>query len=182
MENKSFPPSTDDDAWFVLRTRSRYEKKLSENLTKQGIRTYLPTKIERRQWSDRMKKVEVPLFGGYLFVQMQEANRYQILNTPGAVNFVYFSGKYAQLTRKDIEMIHLALDDTQELEVLDTELYPGKAVKITSGPFKGFEAKLIHHNGKGKLVLEVKAIAQGVVIELSKTKIKPILTSDSTNA
>ncbi|MBU2019034.1 MAG: UpxY family transcription antiterminator [Bacteroidetes bacterium] len=172
MEELKFNP--DDDSWYVLCTRSRFEKKLADQLEKHKIDYYLPTRIERKKWSDRWKNVETVLFPGYLFVQMNESNRYQILNSAGAVRFLYFAGKYATLSRLDVKMINHALDDSQELEVVDSELYEGQEVKITSGPFKGFDAKLVHHNGKGKLLLEVKAIAQGVLIEIGNAKIKPV--------
>ena len=166
-----FVPETDN--WFVLRTKSRYEKKLATSFTKHGIEFFLPLKMELKQWSDRMKKVESPLFPGFIFVQMTETTRFQILNTPGAVQFLYHDKKYAQLTRRDIEMINLALDDRQELEVIGTELIEGQIVNINSGPFKGFEAKLIHQNGKGKLILEISSIGQGVVVEIGNAKIVP---------
>lgn len=172
MEELKFNP--DSEAWYVLCTRSRFEKKLADHFEKYKINYFLPTRIERKKWSDRWKNVEVPLFAGYIFVQMDESNRYQILNSPGAVRFLYFAGKYATLSRMDVKMINLALDDTQELEIVNSELFVGQEVKITSGPFKGFDAKLVRHNGKGKLLLEVKVIAQGVLIEIGKAKINPV--------
>jgi transcriptional antiterminator RfaH len=167
----AFVPETDH--WFVLCTRSRYEKKLSELLNIAGIENFLPIKIERKKWSDRWKNVEVPLFPGYLFVQMEESNRFTILNTPGSVRFLYHCGEYAQLSRRDVDMINIAMNNKQELEIVENEFADGQIVKINSGPFKGFEAKLVHHNGKGKLLLEVQAIAQGVLVEIENAEIVP---------
>ncbi|CAN0017602.1 unnamed protein product [Chrysoparadoxa australica] len=171
MNQPNFQP--DSDNWYVLRTRSRYEKKLGETFKKMGIDYFLPIKVERKRWSDRWKNVETPLFPGFVFVKMDETNRFQILNSPGAVQFLYHAGKYAQLSRRDVDMINIALDNKQDLEVSEGGLKEGQEVKITSGPFKGFDAKLIHHNGKGKLVLEVAAIAQGVIVEIGNANIVP---------
>lgn len=172
MTELKFEPNSKD--WFVLCTRSRYEKKLAESFEKSRINYFLPTRIVRKKWSDRWKNVETVLFPGYIFVQFEEQDRYQILNTPGAVRFLYFAGKYATLSRLDVQMINQSLDNSQELEVVNSELFEGQLVKITSGPFKGFEAKLVHHNGKGKLLLEVKSIAQGVLIEIGNAVIKEV--------
>lgn len=169
MDNLKFDPNSKE--WFVLCTRSRYEKKVAEALEKSGIGYFLPTRVERKKWSDRWKNVETVLFPGYIFVQFDEADRYKILNSPGAVRFLFFAGKYATLSRLDVEMINHALDDTQELEIVNSGLYEGQEVKINTGPFKGFDARLVHQNGKGKLLLEVKAIAQGVLIEIGNAKI-----------
>jgi transcriptional antiterminator NusG len=163
-----------NEDWFVLKTRSRFEKKISEDLTKRGIDHYLPLKTERKKWSDRWKNVESPLFSGYVFVKMEEVNRYLILNLQGSVRFLYHDGDYAKLTRRDVQMMETALSGAHELEIIDSTLYKGKTMKITSGPFKNFEAKLVHHNGKGKLMLEVLSIAQGVLLEIGNTKIVPI--------
>lgn len=168
-EQKKF--STNDEEWYVLRTRSRYEKKLAEQFDRMGVDYYLPLKTERKKWSDRWKNVESPLFPGFIFVQMIEENRFEILNTPGAVQFLYFDKEYAKLTRRDVYMINYAVSGKQELEVVESGLVVGSEVKITSGPFKGFDAKLVHHNGKGKLMLEVHAIAQGVMIEIGNAEI-----------
>ncbi len=170
-DHPPFVPETDN--WFVLRTKSRYEKKLATSFLKKGIDHFLPLKVEQKKWSDRIKTVESPLFPGFIFVQMTESTRFQILNTPGAVQFLYHDKKYAQLTRRDIEMINIALDNRQELEVVSSESIVGQQVKINSGPFKGFEAKIIQDNGKGKLVLEVSSIGQGVIVEIGNAKIVP---------
>ena len=64
------------------------------------------------------------------------------------------------------------------IDVVDIDLYNGQEVLISSGPFKGLEAKIVHHNGKGKLLLSVESIGQGVLLEIGRTKIEkknPIL-------
>jgi transcription antitermination factor NusG len=57
--------------WFVLYTQPRNEKKVAERLEKLGIKAYCPMTIQVRQWSDRKKKVEVPLLNSYVFVPIE---------------------------------------------------------------------------------------------------------------
>lgn len=163
-----------DDMWYVLRTRSRYEKKTFEALLNLGISAYLPIKKTKKQWSDRLKVVEEPLFSGYLFIQFHEKDRYSILNLPGVVKFVSFAGNYATVRSSQIQAIKTMLLNENTIEVVDTELYSGQKIRITSGIFKGIEAVLVHHNGKGKLMLKVDAIGQGVLLEIGRTKIEQI--------
>jgi len=54
--------------WYVVYTTPRGEKKANHRLEEKGIETYLPLRKTIRQWSDRKKKIEVPLFTSYLFV------------------------------------------------------------------------------------------------------------------
>jgi transcription antitermination factor NusG len=51
--------------WYAIRTRSRHEKMVHEQLQTQGIETFLPLVKRIHKWSDRKKEVEVPLFSGY---------------------------------------------------------------------------------------------------------------------
>jgi transcription antitermination factor NusG len=164
----------DNSNWYVLQTRSRFEKKCSELLTKSGVEVFLPLRVVHKQWSDRIKKVEELLFPGYIFVKYDESNRYKILNTQGVCRFVSFDGKYAKVHPKHIDFIMQILTSDNTFEVLNTELIIGEKVLITSGPFKGIEAKLIDQNGKGKILLEVEAIGQGVILEIGNANIEKI--------
>jgi len=158
--------------WYVLQTRSRFEKKCFEQLSLEGISVFLPTQIVKRKWSDRIKEIETPLFSGYIFIQFEEKDRYKILNTNGIVRFVSFGGKYATLNEKDIETIRKIEKLGTSIDVVEIELLNGQEVLINSGPFKGLEAKIVHHGGKGKILLSVEAIGQGVLLEIGRTKIE----------
>ena len=71
--------------WFVLCTKPRNELKVTERLTSIGVEVYTPTKIEVRQWSDRKKKVLVPLLPSMVLVQLLEKEVEVVFNVPGAV-------------------------------------------------------------------------------------------------
>ncbi len=53
--------------WYVVYTKARHERKVAENLAAKGIETYCPLKIQTKYWTDRKKRIEVPLFSSYLF-------------------------------------------------------------------------------------------------------------------
>ena len=76
--------------WYAVQTRSRHEKMVARQLESQGFATFLPLTTQLRQWSDRRKLVELPLFPGYTFVRMvyQPEQRLRVLSTEGIVSFV----------------------------------------------------------------------------------------------
>ncbi|MFT4850371.1 MAG: transcriptional antiterminator RfaH [Sediminicola sp.] len=159
--------------WLVLRTRSRAEKKVASALENfEEVNVFLPVRKRLKKWSDRWKKVEEPLFSGYLFVQFSELFRYDILNTNGVVRILTFEGKYASIPAKQIEAIRQLDLEVNEIEVVDKEVLVGAPVLIKSGPFKGMVGEVIRTNQKGKLLVEIEVLGKCLSLELGKTKVE----------
>ena len=76
--------------WYPVYTNSRAEKKAYQELQRKGIEAYLPLKKEWRQWSDRKKIVEEPLFKSYIFVRISNKEHAEVLMTQGVSRFLYF--------------------------------------------------------------------------------------------
>ncbi|HVK96792.1 MAG TPA: transcription termination/antitermination NusG family protein, partial [Flavisolibacter sp.] len=110
--------------WHIIQTRPRWEKKVYATLVEKGIECYCPLNKVTRQWSDRIKVVEQPLFKSHLFVKICDNQRVHVRITPGVVNFVYGEGKLFNIKDRDIQAIRDLLDENQYLEVLKTEAVP----------------------------------------------------------
>lgn len=159
--------------WYVIQTKSRYEKRSFELLSKQGIMAYLPLQKKIKIWSDRKKEVEEPLFTGYLFVQFTENERYIVLNTPGVVRLVSFGGHYAKIDNKQVVAIKRAIESDDLIEIVDISFEPGQEVLITSGPFRDSVARVIRSkNGNKKLLLSLEAIGKGIMLEIGKNRVE----------
>ncbi|MDB5021842.1 MAG: antitermination protein NusG, partial [Pedobacter sp.] len=91
--------------WYAVYTKSRWEKKVVEQLNKVGIENYCPLNRVTRQWSDRKKIVEEPLFTSYVFVKITERQMNEIRTVCGVVNFVYWLGKPAVILNDEIDLI-----------------------------------------------------------------------------
>ena len=86
--------STPSKNWYAIYVRSRHEKYVYSELQQKGIESSLPLVTQTRQWSDRKKKVEVPLFRGYVFVNIDiSKDKMNVLQTDGVVKFVTFCNK-----------------------------------------------------------------------------------------
>src|SRR5690348_11065482 len=83
-------PEAERAQWYAIRTRSRHEKMVADQLDKQGIENFLPLVKQSRQWSDRVKEIELPLFSGYTFVRVMLSSpaRLRVLQTHGVAGFV----------------------------------------------------------------------------------------------
>ncbi|MDT0690797.1 UpxY family transcription antiterminator [Salegentibacter sp. F188] len=126
--------------WYVLYTKPKWELKVFENLQKKNIRAYCPTITEVKQWSDRKKKITVPLFRSYLFVHLAEKDRNNVFDVPGVVRYLYWLGKPAIVRDAEIDTIRDWLDDEKVDEVKVEAISVGDNVKISQGAFKDQEA------------------------------------------
>ncbi|NJN26303.1 MAG: UpxY family transcription antiterminator [Cyclobacteriaceae bacterium] len=123
--------------WLVLYTKPRNEKKVTERLTEKGFEMYCPLIRTLRQWSDRKKKVQLPMFPGYIFAHVTELERAQILMDQGVLNFVYWLGRPAIIRDKEMEAIRQIAESGEDIKVESAGLEKGQLVEIPIGPFKG---------------------------------------------
>lgn len=115
--------------WYVLITKPKSEKKVAQKLEEKGIEVCCPISVEIRQWSDRKKKVEVPLLPSMVLVKLEDKERPIVFETYGAVRYLFWLGKPATVSEVEIEAL---LDiKSSHLKVLEVEqLKPGKIIEV----------------------------------------------------
>jgi len=165
--------------WFALYTRARHEKSVAKSLQQRGLTAFLPLVTQIHRWSDRQKKVQVPLFPGYTFVRTIDApdTFVRILNTPGVVGFVGVGRRGIQIPEKQIEDIQAVL--TQNLDcTLHPFLRVGQRVRVRGGCLNGIEGLLVAINGNKTLVISVESISRSIAISVDGYDVE-ILSSNS---
>ena len=95
------------NSWHVILTKPRQEKKVATNLLQLGIEAFCPVRKEIRQWSDRKKKVEVPLLPSMVLVCISEAERPLVFNATGVIRYLFWLGKPAKVTTAEVEALHM---------------------------------------------------------------------------
>lgn len=126
--------------WYVVYTKPRWEKKVADQLSKIGIRCYCPLIIQIRQWSDRKKKVEVPLFNSYVFVQLEDLDRNLVFQTPGVIRYLFWLGKPAIVRDEEIKAIKNSLESPAIGEISVAPFKIGDKIKLDSGAFSNQNA------------------------------------------
>ncbi|MCA0428066.1 MAG: UpxY family transcription antiterminator [Bacteroidetes bacterium] len=153
--------------WYVLYTKARAEKKVEIELRKKGFETFLPIHKTLKQWSDRKKWVEEPLFRSYLFIKIElEKVYYDVLNTYGVVRFISFEKKPVIISDSEIRTIHLILGHFEHIEVTEENLEPGQTVEIIGGPLIGRRGVLIEKRGNQQFALELEGINQKLLLKV----------------
>lgn len=121
--------------WYVLITKPKSERKVAEKLQQKGIEVCCPVRVEMRQWSDRKKKVEVPLLPSMILVKLDDKQRSVVFETFGAVRYLFWLGQPAIVSEAEID----ALIDikTNNLTVLNVEqLKVGNEIEVEGLGFK----------------------------------------------
>ena len=121
--------------WYVVYTKPKWEKKVADRLNEIGIITYCPLITKIVQWSDRKKKVSLPLFNSYIFVQVSDKERSKIFAITGAVRYLFWLGKPAIVKDYEIESIKNWLSVPDSYEVSIDKWKKGDTVVLESGPF-----------------------------------------------
>ena len=78
--------------WYVIYTKPRNEKKVAERLQQIGITVYCPMITMIKQWSDRKKKVQIPLLNSYVFVCLEDKEREKVFQVSGVVRYLFWLG------------------------------------------------------------------------------------------
>lgn len=153
--------------WYAVYTKPRSEKKLADRLNEKGIEAYLPMRRTLRQWSDRKKMVDEPLISSYVFVNVPKQNYFEVLNTPGAVKYIWFSGKPAVIPENQIRTLKFIMGSNPEIDCVSSVLKQGMHVKVVSGPLKELTGELINDAGKRKVMIRLDHIDKVLLLTIS---------------
>jgi len=155
--------------WYVFYTRSRCEKKVNDYLLKYDFDVFLPTHKVLRQWSDRKKKVEVPLFNSYIFVKVRKDQIHEVLKTPGIVKNLMFNGEPAILKESECCQIKQWLETGLPVEVegINYDFRLGERVKVLDGVFQGVEGD-IYKKDEDTYFVTIESIQQMLIVRLRR--------------
>ena len=159
-------------SWYALRVRPKAEWSIAASLRLAGLEEFLPLVRRGRQWSDRWKESEQPLFPGYVFCRMSLENPYRVVRTPGIAGFVGFQGVPAPIPEEEIDAVKRMLDSERRLRPTAL-LREGQRVKVRSGPLSGLEGLLKRIKNERLLVVNLNLLQRSVAVELDGDAVVP---------
>lgn len=162
-------------AWFAVQTRPRHEKKVSAELQEKGVSAFLPLISSKRQWSDRSRVVELPLFPQYVFVRIAQTlhTRVSVLRTNGVSNFVGTRGIGVAIPDEQIERVQTVV--TRGIPATPHAfLNVGKRIRIRGGALDGLQGILTAVNGDQTLVVSVELIQRSIAIRIAGFSVEPV--------
>jgi transcription termination/antitermination protein NusG len=164
----------DDLKWYAIYTKSRHEKVVAEELWQKQIESFLPLKEVISKWKDRKKRVQLPLFPGYLFVHVPiREKRLDIVKVPSVVRVIGLHGVPEPIPDDQIQAVKSLV-----FSQLPYDPYPylaqGDKVEIVRGPLRGLRGVLVEKKSKYKFVLSVDLIQQSVACEVDASDVEKI--------
>ncbi len=165
--------SSDKYFWYAIYTKSRAEKKTYALLLQRGFEVYLPLQKKLKQWSDRKKWVEEPLFNSYMFVHVSERQYYEVLQTPGVVRYITFSGKAAPIREEQINLLKKILSSESELEISDHQFSVGEKVNVVGGPFHGMTGELVDLKNSKRFIIRFDELNKSIILNIPTVYLEP---------
>ena len=124
-------------------------------LQDRGIENYCPLNKVMRQWSDRKKAILEPLFKGYVFVQVDEKLKWDVLQINGIVNYVHWLGKPARIRESEIDTIRRFLHEFEDIEVTETSVRVSSTVQVKQGVLMNYKGIVLElHGNRAKVMIE----------------------------
>ena len=167
--------------WFALQVRSQRESQVAAHLSGKGYEFFLPLYTCRKRWSDRIKKIETPLFPGYLFCRFNPYDRLPILKTPWLLQIVGFNHIPTPVDDQEINAVRRLVASGVAAEPWPF-MTVGERVRIESGPLRGVAGVLTQIKGNHKLVVSVTLLQRSVAVEIDSALLTPERSAQRSSA
>jgi transcription antitermination factor NusG len=155
-----------EKTWYVLFTKPRAEKQVYDRLVQMRVEAFLPMYSTIRQWSDRKKKVELPLFPSYIFVHINAFEYISVLQTQGSVKYVSFGGIPAKLPQHIIDNLKILISGNSEIEISHRNFRPGQKVKLAFGIMKGLMGEIVQCGRTKRFLIRIEGIGQNLLVKI----------------
>ncbi len=160
--------------WYAAYTSANHEKRVQMQLQERSVESLLPLYEECRRWKDRSKRLQLPLFPGYVFVRLALRDRLEVLRIPGVARLVSFNGDPVPLPESDIEALRKVLAGRSMRALPHPYLTVGRRVRIVCGPLAGMEGILKRRKGNFRFVLSVELIRCSFAVDVAAAEVQAL--------
>lgn len=159
--------------WFAVRIKSNCERRSAASLQARGFEAFLPTYIEKRQWSDRQTLSEFPLFPGYLFCRLDQTLRSPVLSVPGVIGIVSCGLQMLPVSDEEVDAVRRAASGSHAVQQWPY-LRIGHRVRVTQGALTGVEGLVVEEGKNLRLVLQIHLLQRSISLQIDRDCIEPL--------
>lgn len=154
--------------WYALYVKSNHEFVAHEELLKKRIESFLPAVKKLRQWKDRRKWVDFPIFPGYLFIHVRPSPEdfLSVLKTRGVINLISAQPGYpTPVAEEEISSLKLLVDSGTDFDVYP-HLREGARVRVRKGPLQGAEGVLAKKDTQYTFLVNVELLGRSIGVKM----------------
>ena len=180
-EERAVVPDVQNVPWYALRVRPNYEKPVAAALRGKGFQEFLPLIRSKRQWSDRVKIMDLPLFPGYLFCRLNLEERLPLLTTPGFLYLVGVGKNPEPVDETEIVGIQAVLRSGLTVTPWPN-LVVGQKVRLKHGPLKGLDGVLTRIANRHRIYVSVTLLKRSISVEVDPNWVQPVSADSESKA
>ena len=162
--------------WYALYVKSRHEFVTHSELTKKEVESFLPVVKRLRQWRDRKRLIDFPLFPGYLFVHIRSCPEgfLAVLKTIGAVTLLSAErGHPTPVSPEEIQALRLMVESGSDFDVYP-HLKEGSRVRVIRGPLTGAEGTIERKNDQYQFLVNIELLQRSIGVKIYADDIEPM--------
>jgi len=153
--------------WYLIYTKPRHERKVYMGLVERKINTFLPLTRKLRQWHDRKKYIDEPLFPSYVFIYLKDMqNFHEGMDAEGALYYVKAGKSMAMVNESVVNNIRIITDKLTDLEVSEKQFQIGRKLVISQGALTGLSCEVVNYDKKEKILVRVDLLQRNILITL----------------
>jgi transcriptional antiterminator RfaH len=158
-----------NSGWYLIYTKPRHEKKVHTRLAEKSLTTFLPTRKVLKNWHDRKKYIDEPLFPSYIFIYLNDMKSYyEGINTDGSLYYVKAGKEIARVNETVVNNIKLASAQSKDIEISDRSFQPGQQLVINKGILTGLSCEVVRVDNKKKFLVRVELLQRNLLLSLSE--------------
>lgn len=175
------PPA--EPRWYACYTKARHEKRVEAALQERSLETFLPLVARMRQWKDRRRLVDFPMFPSYVFVRALPEELYRVTSVPGVCFVVRNQGEPVTIAAEELENVRRFADALRRRHGGGPEPEPvpylaeGQAVEVTAGPLQGVRGVVVERRNRRRVLVGLRAIGQGLEVDVDVAFLRPVENS-----
>ena len=151
--------------WYVIYTKPRCEKKVEDQLLSLGINAYCPKRKEIKFWSDRKKKIDVPLLPSMVLVNLEEKNINDVFQVNGALRYMFWLGKRAKVRQKEVDILKKYSNDGFSFS--DSKIYNIKVGDSFDLSSFNNESGIVERISNNNIWIYLKSIGYSIKLKLA---------------
>lgn len=167
-----------ESRWFAVRVGHRKEKVVCKMLDREGVEHYLPLRDRPFKYKSKTGVRQIPLLGGYLFVNIVASESLKVQRQSFVFGFVKIGNERRQIKPEEIDLLRkLSSDNTLEWVVEEKMegLTVGSVMEICRGPLSGVRGHYLHAKNKKTFVITLGGLdARLMTFEVSPEDVIPL--------